>query len=404
MSLYSSLTQVLAPFAAKINGLLTGWDGTKYSTPGEAVRQQISDLHVLIGDTPGTAIQASAVAYNDSNVGTELTNINGRLQQLDDRVEALEDGESGGSVKGVGIETLMSLTQSEYDSIQAKDPATLYIITDEDSGGGGGGLPSYRVTNTLTHVTTTNNTTSVLYGNTYSATLIPDENYFIDSVRITMGGADITSSVYRNGVISIPSITGNIAITAIGDTSLVSLPYLESDGSAYIVTDFVPNKTGLVYEAKLKNIDTSSGKYYFGAFKFSSEQLGACGYGSGWVNTVQDGVGADFEIGSTNVVHTLKRTPTALYCDNFDTPVKTVSAGSAISTNPFSVFARYDGKNVTGYRLYCIKIYDTDGATLLHEYVPAEQNSVACLYDSVTSKYFYNKGSGTLTYGTELMT
>ena len=81
MSLYSSLTQVLAPFAAKINGLLTGWDGTRYNTPGEAVRQQIADLHVLIGDTPGTAIQASSVAYNDSNVAAELTAVNGRLRE-----------------------------------------------------------------------------------------------------------------------------------------------------------------------------------------------------------------------------------------------------------------------------------------------------------------------------------
>jgi len=89
MSLYSSLTQVLAPFAAKINGLLTGWDGTRYSTPGEAVRQQISDLHVLIGDEPGRAIQASAVAYNDSNVGTELTNINGRLDEQGGKIEDL---------------------------------------------------------------------------------------------------------------------------------------------------------------------------------------------------------------------------------------------------------------------------------------------------------------------------
>jgi hypothetical protein len=345
---------------------------------------------VLIGDEPGTAISASAISYGDSDVETEL-------DELGNRVEALEEG---GWVKGIGIETLISLTQSEYDSIQTKDPATLYIITDES---GGGGLPSYRVTNTLTHVTTTNNVTSVLHGNTYSATLVPDENYFIDSVSITMGGVNITNSVYNNGVISISSVTGNLVITAVGDTSLVSLPYLESDGSAYIVTDFVPNKTGLVYEAKLKNIDTSSDKYYFGAFKFSSEQLGACGYGSGWANTVHDGVGADFKIGSTNVVHTLKRTPTALYCDNFDAPVKTVSAGSAISTNPFSVFAKYDGTNVTGYRLYYIKIYDTDGTTLLHEYVPAEHDGAACLYDSVTSKYFYNAGTGTLTYGTELM-
>jgi predicted esterase len=82
MSLFSGLTQVLAPYAAKINGLLTGWDGTKYKTPGEAVRRQITDLHVLIGDVPGEAIQASAVAYNGSNVSAELTNVNGRLNDL----------------------------------------------------------------------------------------------------------------------------------------------------------------------------------------------------------------------------------------------------------------------------------------------------------------------------------
>lgn len=89
MSLYSSLTQVLAPFAARLNGLLTGYDGTVYSTPGEAVRTQINDLHVLIGDTPGTAIQASAVAYNDSNVAAELANVNGRLTQQAETIEDL---------------------------------------------------------------------------------------------------------------------------------------------------------------------------------------------------------------------------------------------------------------------------------------------------------------------------
>lgn len=79
MSLYTALTQVLAPYAAKLNSLLTGWDGTTYTSPGEAVRTQINDLHVLIGDTPGTAIQASAVAYGDSDVAAELADVNGRL-------------------------------------------------------------------------------------------------------------------------------------------------------------------------------------------------------------------------------------------------------------------------------------------------------------------------------------
>ena len=75
----AEVRELLAPISAALNGIKTGYDGTVYDTPGEAVREQINDLHVLIGDTPGTAIQASAVAYNDSNVGTELTTLNGRL-------------------------------------------------------------------------------------------------------------------------------------------------------------------------------------------------------------------------------------------------------------------------------------------------------------------------------------
>ena len=82
MSLYSSLTQVLAPFAAKIKGIQTGYDGTEYTSPGEAVREQINDLHVLIGHVPGQAIDASAVAYNNSNVAAELTNVNERLGEV----------------------------------------------------------------------------------------------------------------------------------------------------------------------------------------------------------------------------------------------------------------------------------------------------------------------------------
>jgi hypothetical protein len=78
----AEVRELLAPISAALNGIKTGYDGTVYDTPGEAVREQINDLHVLIGDTPGTAIQASAVAYGNSDVGTELTNVNGRLDDL----------------------------------------------------------------------------------------------------------------------------------------------------------------------------------------------------------------------------------------------------------------------------------------------------------------------------------
>ena len=124
MSLYSSLTQVLAPFAAKINGLLTGWDGTRYNTPGEAVRQQISDLHVLIGDVPGTAIDASAIGYNDSNVAAELANVNGRLTQHGTSIEEITDA----------IGDLSQLqTENKTDLVSAINEAA-------QTGGSGSGL------------------------------------------------------------------------------------------------------------------------------------------------------------------------------------------------------------------------------------------------------------------------
>jgi hypothetical protein len=105
MSLYESLSRVLAPFASRLNGLLTGYDGTTYSSPAEAVRTQISDLHVLIGDIQGDAkISGSAVGYDGTESGLsattmqgaidevsgDVTAVNGRLQKLDSTLDYSE--------------------------------------------------------------------------------------------------------------------------------------------------------------------------------------------------------------------------------------------------------------------------------------------------------------------------
>lgn len=104
MSLYSDLAQVLSAFAAKINGLLTGYDGTIYSTPGEAVREQINDLHVLIGDEPGTVISGSVISYDNTDSGMTATDMQGAVDEVADelsstneRLEELEQGGTGGA-------------------------------------------------------------------------------------------------------------------------------------------------------------------------------------------------------------------------------------------------------------------------------------------------------------------
>lgn len=88
---------------------------------------------------------------------------------------------------------------------------------------------TYTVTNNLDNVTNSNGTRTVLEGSSYSATMIPIDGYVLDSVVLTMDGIDITSTAYSNGNINIPSVTGDIVITA---TAIIA--------PTYDVTNLVP--------------------------------------------------------------------------------------------------------------------------------------------------------------------
>lgn len=74
----------------------------------------------------------------------------------------------------------------------------------------------YSVTNNLTNVTNSNSASSVLEGESYSATLSVMPDYNLTDVQITMGGSNITSSAYNSESheIYIASVSGNITITA----------------------------------------------------------------------------------------------------------------------------------------------------------------------------------------------
>ena len=90
-------------------------------------------------------------------------------------------------------------------------------ITDLETALGGSDVPvikSYAITNTLTNCTTNNAVTSVTDGGSYTATLTAADGYELDSVTVTMGGIDITSTAYSGSVITIASVTGDISIVA----------------------------------------------------------------------------------------------------------------------------------------------------------------------------------------------
>lgn len=114
---------------------------------------------------------------------------------------------------------------------------------------------THTITNSLTHVSTSNTATQVEDQGSYTATLTADVDYTIQTVTVTMGGVDI-SSRYANGVITIPNVTGDVVITAVAAATVYADIELYSpngvtlnkkysginivDGNGYYLTSVVP--------------------------------------------------------------------------------------------------------------------------------------------------------------------
>lgn len=132
-------------------------------------------------------------------------------------------------------------------------------------------IVTYTITNKLTNVSTDNPVTTVTKNSPYEANLTPDTDYEFNSVTVTMGGVDITSSAYANGVVTISSVTGNVVITAIAneiqDTGEVTyLRNISFDGTSYLDTEFIPTDINhrYVIGAQAPNKDTMVSKYIMG--------------------------------------------------------------------------------------------------------------------------------------------
>ncbi len=76
-------------------------------------------------------------------------------------------------------------------------------------------VTKHYITNNLTYVTNSNLDEYVVENEGYTATLTANTGYTLESVIVTMGDEDITSTSYSDGVVTIANVTGAITITAI---------------------------------------------------------------------------------------------------------------------------------------------------------------------------------------------
>lgn len=113
------------------------------------------------------------------------------------------------------------------------------LIKIDKTSGGGSTTPStnkYVISNNLTNVSTNNSITSIEENKSYSAKLTAYNGYTINSITVTMGGTNITSTSVANNTINISKVTGNVIITAsatLTTTTTVPNPVFELNASNF---------------------------------------------------------------------------------------------------------------------------------------------------------------------------
>lgn len=190
-------------------------------------------------------VNGETIDVQDVNATTEINNLKEKNTSINSQLNTIEN-ELGRNGDGSKI-TLQTTAQNIRGAInevntQFKDIAELFtteqtetlfkikcngkVIANIPIGGGNTQVTSYTITNTLTNCSSNNRATSITENSSYNATITANNRYTLSTATITMGGVDITSSAYNNGVINIRQVTGNIVITvnAIETTTPVEPP------------------------------------------------------------------------------------------------------------------------------------------------------------------------------------
>lgn len=232
--------------------------------------------------------------------------------------------------------------------------------------------PTYIISNELVNVTSNNSAASIAEGSSYTAILTANDGYTLGSVTVTMGGVDVTSDVYADGVINIASVTGNVEITASAIAEEVAAVLPENGLLAFwdlrnatSTTDWAPT-IGDATAYKLQSENTWDAQ----TVDTHGILLNNTTYGGAKIQKVNDtGTFTDMELGTAFTIVTLGYSP---------------NAGAMIGTNygrdgfgNWSLHANYttvEGTTATARSVqtgvsadegtYCPEIYLVDGTAM----------------------------------------
>lgn len=196
-------------------------------------------------------------------------------------------------------------------------------------------------------------------------------------------------------------------------SNYTELKYIESTGTQYIDTDFYPNQdTSIEFVAETTDIESTLAWYGGRNYLTGTAQSEKAMSYALW--QVGKSLRLDYEESTFNTsdidndqIISVYRDKNKVYLN--DNLVNEFSYLQFTSPSTLTLFgvktylgSEYNGidsvdNRMAKLRLYSCKIWDND--KLIRNYIPVlDKNSVACLYDKVEKKYYYNQGTGDFLY------
>lgn len=179
------------------------------------------------------------------------------------------------------------------------------------------------------------------------------------------------------------------------------VPYLLNDGAVYVDTEYIETLND-TYELTIRDAGID-GAYGSSTTKYCGTHYNNIAYaGSKYISALHGQKYIGYKPDNLGKKMVVKRSPTTMYYNG--EVVGTADVGGTIGRYSFILFGgRYlDLAEACTHTIYFFGLKIWQGDELVHNYIPAQDDSgEACVYDTVNKKYFYGVG-GTLTYGEEL--
>lgn len=179
--------------------------------------------------------------------------------------------------------------------------------------------------------------------------------------------------------------------------------YIESTGTQYIDTGFIPKPTTKV-EMQFRIVTDVNQMGFFGTYGtlvFLTYRNGSGKYAFSYQNDTGNSISTGVAVNTTADHKIIFNGKSKKYqIDNSAFALTSYTATNDGSQNMY-LFAYHTASDTAGgkisMKLYYCKIYDDD--TLVRDYIPVIHYGIPCLYDKVNKDYTYNAGTGEFLFG-----